>query len=86
MSVEICQQTAARNKAEVPDFYALYAGDNAFSDDVFTPDDEAFAWSNAQEVYEYSSHLSQIQWKRAKEAYPGHTLFGTNGVTPHDMR
>ena len=31
--------------------------------------------------------MSKItEWKRAKTAFSDHTLFGTNGVTPQDMR
>ena len=27
-----------------------------------------------------------IQWRRIRDIYPDHTLFGKNGVTPQDMR
>ena len=51
ISGEICQRAPTANKADVPDFYAIYAGADVFTDDKFPHTSEAFAWSDAGEVY-----------------------------------
>ena len=78
-SSEVCQQAATRNKAPLPDFYSILNGSSKFSDDTFSHESsDVFAWSNADESYQYSSHIPKITWKRAKEAYKeeGYSLFG----------
>ena len=83
--VDICQRTATMNKEDVPDFYALYAGSSAFDDTSF-PHTSAniFAWADANEKDELEGDT--VVWKRAKDAFPDHTLYGSNGVTPQDLR
>ena len=84
ISTQVCQRTATRNKAAVPDFYTLYAGSSKFEDSAFPHGGaDIFAWADASET---SNLGTNIVWKRASEAFPSHTLFGTNGVTPEDMR
>ena len=85
VSANICQRTADRNKAALPDFYSLYAGSTAFSDTSFAhTSKDVFAWADAKETDTVSS--SNIVWKRASDVFSDHTLFGSNGVTPQDMR
>ena len=80
-----CQRTAARNKAELPDFYTLYGGATAFNDTSFAhTSKDVFAWADAKEVDSVSSNA--IVWKRANTVFSDHTLFGSKGVTPQDMR
>ena len=84
VSTTVCQRTANRNKEEVPDFYKLYSGSEVFNDSVFPHTSaDVLAWADANESFH--SH-SNFTWKRAKDAFSDHTLFGTNGVTPQDMR
>ena len=85
MPTAVCQRTPDRNKAELPDFYTLYSGSAAFDDTAFPHTSaDVFAWADAMETDSVSS--SSIQWRRAKDVFSDHTLFGTNGVTPQDMR
>ena len=75
-------RTATANKAPVPDFYSIYAGSDLFTDDKFPHSAEAFAWSDASETYSSANESADTVWKRAKTAFPGKSLFGTNGITP----
>ena len=86
ISGEICQRAATANKADVPDFYAIHAGSKVFTDDKFPHTSAAFAWSDAGEVYSAANEAAGTQWKRAKDVFPKKTLWGTNGITPQDMR
>ena len=73
------------NKKAVPDFYTLYgSGSSDYTDPDFSHTSKnILAWSDAKETF---AKGNKYQWKRAKEVYSDHTLFGTNGVTPQDMR
>jgi hypothetical protein len=82
LTSEICLRTATANKADLPDFYDIYAGSELFTDDKFPHSSESFAWSDANEVYSSAAEAADTEWKRAKEAFPGKSLFGTNGITP----
>ena len=85
VSATVCQRTADRNKAAVPDFYSLYAGSTAFSDTAFAhTSKDVFAWADAKETDTVGG--SAAVWKRASEVFSDHTLFGSKGVTPQDMR
>ena len=84
ISTEVCQRTANRNKEAVPDFYELYAGSEVFSDSAFPHTSaDALAWPDANETWHSGN---SYEWKRAKDFFSDHTLFGTNGITPQDMR
>ena len=80
ISKEICQRTATRNKAALPDFYGIEAGTTKYTDTDFKHDWSAFVWSEASEVWD--QFLSTTIWKRASEYFPEKTLFGTKGITP----
>ena len=84
ISTAICQRTANRNKEAVPDFYKLYAGSTVFTDTTF-PHTSAnvLSWADAKETW--GSAYSSYTWKRAKDNFSDHTLFGSKGVTPQDM-
>ncbi len=51
MATAVCQETAARNKRDVKDFYSLYAASGPFTDSEFPHDAEAFFWEAAFETY-----------------------------------
>ena len=86
ISSAICQRTATRNKAALPDFNGILAGTTKYTDTDFKHDWSAFAWKDAGEVYtEMATPYKTAVWKRASEAFPGKTLFGTNGITPQDI-
>ena len=85
LSTSICQRTFERNKAELPDFYSLYASSSAYEDPDFShTGGKIFAWADASETDTLTD--ASLKWKRAKDAFADHTLFGTNGVTPQDLR
>ena len=73
------------NKEELPDFYSIYAGDSEFNDASFSHESEdVLAWANQDETNRWANH--GITWKRIKDIYSDHTLFGKNGITPQDLR
>ena len=86
ISKEICQRTATRNKAALPDFYGILGGTTKYSDTDFKPDWSAMAWKDAGETYaSMATSYTTTVWKRASEAFPGKTFWGTNGITPEDI-
>ena len=78
---KICLRTAERNKATLPDFYSILNGNAKFTDPVFKADWTSVAWADAGEKFEGIEESTTV-WKRASEAFPGKTLFGTKGVRP----
>ena len=85
ISTSTCHRTPERNKEELPDFYSIYAGNSDFEDYSFRhTSSNIFAWSDAHETNRWANH--GVTWKRVKDAFAGHTMFGTNGITPQDMR
>ena len=81
ISAEICLRTAARNKAALPAFYDILGGSSKYTDPDFKHDWSSFAWSDASETFTEIAEATTT-WKRASVAFPGKTLFGTNGITP----
>ena len=89
ISSKVCQKVPDRNKANLPDFYGILNGGDAFTDDAFPhTSNDVFAFSDADETYRY--HIpAKESWMRAKDVFTkekGYSLFGKNGVTPQDMR
>ena len=82
ISADICLRTATRNKADLPKFYDIYREGPMFTDSAFSHDGEAFAWTDAEEVYDSAAEAEGTEWKRASEVFPGKTLYGTGGITP----
>ena len=72
------------NKEELPDFYSIYAGDTEFNDASFSHENEdVLVWANQDETNRWANH--GITWKRIKDIYSDHTLFGKNlrdGINP----
>ena len=86
ISKEICQRTATRNKAALPDFYGILGGATKYTDTDFKHDWSAMAWKDASETYaEMVPGYKSTVWKRASEAFPGKTLWGSKGITPEDI-
>jgi len=57
---------------------------------VFTPDDSSLYWtevthSDGSTANEKAS-LTASHWQRAGDVFADHSLYGTNGVTPEDVR
>ena len=73
---KICLRTSERNKAALPDFYSILKGSAKYTDPVFKADWSALAWADAGETFPHFSAADTV-WKRASEAFPGKTLFGT---------
>ena len=70
----------------VPNFYQLYEQNNLFEDLTFPHTDQALAWTDAGEVYTSKTEAEGAVWMRAKDAFPQKTLWGSHGITPHDIR
>ena len=86
ISKEICQRTATRNKAALPDFYSILGGATKYTDTDFKHDWSAMAWKDAGETYAgMATFYKTTVWKRASEAFPGKTLWGSKGITPEDI-
>ena len=81
IDTKICLRTAERNKAALPDFYQILGGSAKFTDPVFKADWSSFAWADAGEKFPHFTAADTV-WKRASEAFPGKTLFGTEGIRP----
>ena len=65
----------------MPNFYEKLNGSAKYIDKDFKHDWSSFAWEDADETFtDIASETTE--WKRASEAFPGKTLFGTNGITP----
>ena len=81
IDASICLRTAERNKAALPDFYGILGGSAKWTDPVFKADWTSMAWKDAEETF---TSITQefTTWKRASEAFPGKTLFGTEGIRP----
>ena len=60
------------------------SGSTKYTDNDFKHDWSAFAWTDASETFTEITDAN-TKWKRASEAFPGKTLFGTNGITPQDI-
>ena len=86
ISAAICQRAPTWNKLDLPDFYDIYDGSVMFTDEVFPRSAEAYAWSDAEEVYSSAYEAEGTVWKRASEVFTGKSLWGANGITPHDIR
>ena len=85
ISAAICLRTAARNKAALPNFYEILGGSAKYTDTDFKHDWSSFAWKDAGEKFDEVEE-AEVTWKRASVAFPKKTLFGTNGITPNDIR
>ena len=79
-----CHFTAQRNKEAVDDFFGLYSGSSQYTDDDFTPGHDSLFWADRDE--EESEWEKRVEWKRANEVFTNHSLFGSEGVTPEDIR
>ena len=59
-------------------------GSTKYTDTDFKPDWTSILWKDAEETFTGFTEESSV-WKRASEAYPKSTLWGTKGIRPQDM-
>jgi len=85
-----CFTAAERNKAPLDDFWTNYRGSTQYSDSEFTPDASSLHWTDISHsdgsTGSEGARWSGIQWQRAGDVFADHSLYGTNGVTPADVR
>ena len=78
-----CKFAHERNKAELEDYWSIASGDKLYTDKDFTADESALFWAD---IGEGKAGSNEFKWYRASEKLAGHSLFGSNGVTPEDVR
>lgn len=79
-----CMTSANRYKAPLEDFWAIFNGNEQYTDKDFTTDASSILWTDHGETH-LSDLVPNIEWVRASVAFPGHTLWGSEGVTPDDI-
>lgn len=79
-----CDHAQSRNKETIPDFYQI---ESLFSDPDFKVDDALF-WADRGEANgAVSEYADKIEWHRASvEFTEKHSLWGSAGITPMDIR
>jgi hypothetical protein len=78
-----CKSTAERNKAELEDFWGIFNGTTTYVDKDFTADSSSLYWTDMDES---NQGWGELEWKRASDEFKDHSLFGSEGVTPADVR
>ena len=79
-----CDAAHTRMKADLVDFYGQ---DELFTDTEF-PTDDALYWADmfSQNFGQMSQLKDRITWVRASTRFPENSLWGTDGITPMDVR
>ena len=83
-----CHRSQDRNKADLVEFYSIRSDASPFTDQDFPPDDTSLFWADQGEGSTRFANdgATYVTWKRASDVYGDHTLFGSNGITPSDVR
>ena len=79
-----CKLSTERNKQPLLDFYTILGGTALFTDNDFTPDSSSLFWADMGEYPDAFLHPNTVTWKRAYDAMPNKTLFGS-GISPDDI-
>lgn len=68
----------------LPDFYNITT---MFTDDVY-PKDDALYWQDytSEKTGQVSSFEARVNWVRASDQFPGNPFWGTDGISPLDIR
>lgn len=82
-----CNEAVLRNREAPVNFYDIYydTAYGQFLDSSFPYGRNALYWENHSEYGDTSSIENMIEWQRISDVYPGHSLWGDQGIRPEDI-
>lgn len=81
-----CSFSADRSKAALPDRASILGSGNVFTDESFPFGDALFWPADGESNSSMANYYSNGFWSRARTTFPTATLWGSENITPEDIR